>query len=276
MTEPARQLSAGDENAPLPEDDDPMTVFEHVGELRLRIMRCLGASIPGMAVAWSIKEWLLDFLVDPLTHAWASRPEWGEPSIHFANPIDPFVAYLKIAIIVGVIFASPVIFHQVWGFVSPGLYSREKKYAIPFMLASTTFFIGGAFFGYALVFPLAFDALLGIGEMQPGMVDVVPTIMINEYLTFATRMLVAFGLVFEIPVVVTFLALAHIVNWKQLYSFGRWWILIAAVLSAFLTPPDVGSQLMMIVPLVVLYFMSVGLAYLFGPKVEEEEEEEGA
>jgi sec-independent protein translocase protein TatC len=100
--------------------------------------------------------------------------------------------------------------------------------------------------------------------------------MITEYLTFATRMLFAFGVVFEIPVIVTFLSLAGVVNWKQLYEFGRWWVLCSAVLSALLTPPDVGSQLMMIIPLVVLYFMSVGIAYFVGPKVEPEEDDGAA
>ena len=93
---------------------------------------------------------------------------------------------------------------------------------------------------------------------------------ITEYMGFATRMLLAFGLVFEVPVVVTFLAMVGLVNWKQLLKFGRWWIVIASIVAAVLTPPDVGSQMMMMTPLVVLYFMSVGLAYLFGPKVEPE------
>ena len=102
-----------------------------------------------------------------------------------------------------------------------------------------------------------------------------PTIMLTEYMGFATRMLLAFGVVFEVPVVVTFLAMVGIVNWKQLLRFGRWWVVIASIIAALLTPPDVGSQMLMLVPLVVLYFLSVGLAYLFGPKVPPEDKADG-
>jgi sec-independent protein translocase protein TatC len=138
------------------------------------------------------------------------------------------------------------------------------------VLASTVCFAGGAFFGYRVVFPLGFETLLGFDPLPSASIRVVPTIMLTEYMGFATCMLLAFGTVFEVPVVVTFLALVGIVNWKQLLKFGRWWVVIASIIAAVLTPPDVGSQMLMLVPLVVLYFMSVGLAYLFGPKVEPE------
>lgn len=260
----------GDADPELPHDV-PMTVWEHVGELRTRLLRAIVGLIPGIAIAWALKERLLEFLVTPLSTAMI-RLGHKAPSLHFSNPVDPFVAYFKIALVVGGIFSSPWIFYQAWAFIAPGLYEREKHYAIPFVLASTVFFAGGAFFGYAVVFPLGFETLLGIADMPAtSSVSLQPTIMINEYLTFATRMLLAFGVVFEVPVVVTFLALAGLVNWKQLMSFGRWWVLVAAVLAALLTPPDVTSQMAMLVPLVILYYLSVGLAYLFGPKVEQDE-----
>jgi sec-independent protein translocase protein TatC len=255
------------------EQDLPMTIWEHIGELRTRLLRCLIALLPATVVAWELKEQLLSFLVQPLTKAWKALG-LGEPTLHFANPVDPFIAYMHIAISVGLIFASPYLFYQAWSVVAPGLYAREKKYAIPFVLASTIFFAGGAFFGYAVVFPLGFETLLSLGGMLPtGDLRVQPTIMITEYLSFATRMLLAFGLVFEVPVVISFLALAGVVNWKQLLSFGRWWVVIAAVIAAVLTPPDVGSMSMMLVPLVVLYYVAVGLAFLLGPKVEKEPDE---
>src|SRR6185436_11097465 len=150
---------------------------------------------------------------------------FGKPKLTFAGPADVFVAYMKISLIVGLIFASPWIAYQMWAFVAPGLYSREKAYAIPFALASAVFFVGGAFFGYATVFPVGFESLLGMTGMLPSnVVKVQPTIMINEYLGFATQMLLGFGIVFEVPVVVCFLALAGVVDWKQLLKFGRWWI----------------------------------------------------
>lgn len=249
-----------------PEHDVPMSFFDHIGELRMRLIRAIIGMLPGVAVAWLFKEWLLELLLDPMRKAWVELG-LGEPTIHFANPIDPFVAYLKLAVVVGLILSSPWVFYQIWAFIAPGLYSHEKRYAVPFALASTICFGGGAFFGYIVVFPLGFETFLGFAGMLPseGM-RVQPTIMITEYLTFSTRMLLAFGVVFEIPVVVSFLALSGIVDWRQLLSFGRWWVLVSAVLSSLLTPPDVGSQLLMIVPLNVLYFFSVGLAYVFGRK----------
>ena len=249
-------------------DDVPMTIWEHLRELRTRLILALLGLIPGVVVAWWLRERLLDFLVAPLAKAWMHLG-LGQPTLHFSNPVDPFVAYLRIAMIVGLIFASPWIAYQLWAFIAPGLYRRERLYAIPFALASALFFAGGAFFGYAFVFPIGFESLLGMSGMLPSkLVNVAPTIMIDEYLSFATQMLLGFGVVFEVPVVVAFLALAGLVNWKQLLSFGRWWVVLAAVLAGVLTPsPDVGSQLMMLTPLVVLYYAAVLIAYFIGPKV---------
>ncbi len=246
----------------LPEDDVEMGFFDHLGELRTRIIRAIWGILPGMGVAWIFREELLDLLVRPLVHAFG-RLKLGPPQIHFSSPVDVFVAYLKIAVVAGLLASAPWLFWQVWGFVAPGLYRREKLLAIPFVIASTICFAGGAAFGYLVVFPMAFETLLGFAGVLPSHnLTVTPTLMINDYLTFCTRMLLAFGVVFEVPVVVTFLAAAGIVDWKQLLKFGRWWVLIATLLAAFLTPPDVGSQLMMLVPLVVLYFLSVGVAFL--------------
>lgn len=259
-----------------PPDDVPMTIWEHIGELRTRLIRVLLGMIPGVLIAWEFREELLEFLVAPMTKAWNSLG-LGEPTLHFANPIDPFVAYLKIAIVVGLMLSSPWAFYQAWGFIAPGLYEKEKKYALPFVFFATLFFLGGAYFGYTVVFPLGFETFLSMSGMLPDdTIRVQPTIMINEYLTFATRMLFAFGVVFEVPVIVTTLAMLGIVNWKQLLDFGRWWILVAAVLSALLTPPDVASQLLMVIPLVVLYFLSVGMAYFLGPPVEDDDDGEEA
>ena len=252
------------------EDDVAMSFMEHLEELRKRLIYSFLGILPGMSVAWWYKEEILSLLVRPLAQAWR-RLGLGEVSLHFANPVDPFVSYLKIAAVVGALFSSPWIFWQIWAFISPGLYRRERRYALPFVIASTLFFAGGAVFSYHFVFPLGFETLLGFAGMLPDQsMRIQPTLMIGEYLSFALRMLVAFGVVFEVPVVVTFLAAIGVVNWKQLLRFGRWWLVIAAVLAGILTPPDVGSQMMMMVPLVGLYFLSVGLAYFIGPKPPKE------
>lgn len=245
-----------------PEDDKPMEFIEHLQELRVRLVRVIIGVLPGFAVCWYFRQEILDLYVRPLVMHWKEL-NLGEPAIHFANPVDPFVAYIKIALVSGVVLSSPWIFWQIWGFISPGLYRNEKKVAIPFVLASTLCFAGGGVFGYLVVFPGVFDTLLGFaGQLPSGQIKLLPKIMINEYLSFATRLLLAFGLVFEVPVVITALSFTGVVTARQLWAFGRWWILISTIVAAILTPPDVGSQLIMLGPLVVLYFLSIGIALL--------------
>lgn len=252
-----------------PEDDVAMGFFDHIGELRKRAIRAVIGLVPGIVIAWAYKEYLLDLFTRPLVDAF-QRLGFAQ-TLHFKSLTDPFMAYMKISLISGVLIASPWIFWQIWQFIAPGLYRRERRLALPFVLASTVCFAGGAVFGYLIIFPMGFETLLGLaGPLPSGEMRLVPTIMIDDFLTFATRLLLAFGLVFEVPVVVTFLAAAGIVDWKQLLRFGRWWVVIAAVLAAILTPPDVGSMLMMLIPLILLYYMSVGLAFFFGTKKPRE------
>ena len=168
--------------------------------------------------------------------------------------------------------SSPWVFWQVWGFIAPGLYSREKRLAIPFVLFSTLCFVGGAAFGYYVVFPLGFATLLGFsGNLPSGAVKIVPTLTFGEYLDFTAQLSVAFGAVFEVPVVITFLSMIGVVNWRQLLKFSRWWVVIAAIASAVLTPStDVGTQLAMLIPLIVLYYVGVLLAFFLGKRPKPE------
>jgi sec-independent protein translocase protein TatC len=249
--------------------DLPMTIWEHLRELRKRLIASLLGLIPGIALAWALREELLDFIATPYADAW-KRLGYGKPTLHFSSPVDLFVTHLHLAIVVGLLFASPWVAYQGWAFIAPGLYRREKAYAIPFALASALFFAGGAFFGYRYVFPAGFQFLLNVSPATKSQVVAIqPTIMIDQYLSFATQMLLGFGIVFEVPVVVAFLAAAGIVNWKQLLKFGRYWVLLASIIAAVLTPtPDMLSQLMMMGPLVLLYYAAVVVAYFIGPKPE--------
>ncbi len=260
----ARAVQAPDVASGSPEDDVEMGFFDHLRELRFRLIRALYGMIPGIAVGWIFREHLLARLVTPFQTAWEVTGRDGDPHLVFLNPIDPFVAYLKIAVIAGLLLAAPWVFWQLWAFISPGLYRREKRLALPFVAVSTLFFVGGTTFGYLIVFPLAFQYFLEFAVTLPGGMELEPTIAINEILSFEVRMLLAFGLVFELPVVVSFMAAAGIVHWRQLLGFSRWWILIASILSALLTPPDPGSMMLMFVPLVVLWFVSVLFAALVG------------
>jgi sec-independent protein translocase protein TatC len=277
-----------DEAPERPEDDVEMTFFEHLAELRTRLIRALIGIVPGMGLAWYFKERLLEYLAIPWNRAHASREGisaeqlayWlthpfkavgddavAEPAtLHFTNPMDPFIAYLVMAAVAGLILASPWVFWQMWGFISPGLYRREKRLAIPFVLVSTLFFVSGCYFGYALVLPLAYQTFMAFGGPISEQFTLQEMVTIDEYLTLTSRLLIAFGITFEVPVVITFLSFAKLVNWRQLLKFARWWLLISVVLAALLTPPDPGSQLMMAVPLNVLYWVSILLAMLFGPK----------
>ena len=256
-----------------PESEVRMSFFGHIEELRRRLLFALYGIVPPIIGAWFYRDQLLDWLARPLVIAYRNM-HLGHPQLHQLGVVDAFVEKMKIAILTGVLIASPWVFWQVWSFIAPGLYSREKKLALPFVLASTAFFVGGALFAYFVVFPAGFETLLGFAGILPsGDLTVQPTITIGEYVDFCLSMLLAFGVVFEVPVIITFLALAGIVNWKQLMRFSRWWMLIASILAAVLTPtPDIGSQLIMFIPLVVLYFVSVGIAYFFGPKPKVEDD----
>ncbi|MAQ18867.1 MAG: twin-arginine translocase subunit TatC [Sandaracinus sp.] len=254
-----------------PEDDVEMGFFEHIGELRTRLVRAVLGVIPGVAVAWAFKEQLLEFFLAPLVHAY-DRLGLGEPVIHFANPVEPFIGYVKIAIVCGLVASAPWLFYQLWAFIAPGLYRREKLMAIPFVFFSTLCFAGGAVFGYSVVFPMGFETLLGFAGLLPNQsITMTPTLMLGEYLSFSTRLLLAFGVVFEVPVVTVMLSSVGIVTPSQLLSFGRWWVIIAAVLSALLTPQDVGSMVVMLIPLVGLYFASIPIAWLLRRRKKDAE-----
>ncbi len=261
MTEPLRatppEPPAVPEPSSVPETDQEMSFFEHLGELRIRLLRSILALVPAVAVAWYFKTEIKDFLIAPLEPAWEKLNLPGEAVLRFAGPADAFMMYLKNSLIGGLLLASPWIFWQLWMFISPGLYKREKVLAVPFIIASTVCFVGGAIFGYKLVFPEAFRILLGFSDET-----LVATLFVKDYMPFFRRMLLAFGVVFEVPVIVTFLAGAGIVTWRQLLRFSRWWIIVAAFISMLLTPQDVYTMVMMLVPLVLLYFVGVGCAYL--------------
>ena len=242
---------------PVPDHDAAMTFFEHLGELRSRLLRSLLGLVPAVAIGWFFKKEIKDFLVAPLQPAWEKLELPGHAVLRFSGPADAFMMYMKNSLVVGVLLASPWIFWQLWMFIAPGLYKKEKALAIPFIVASTLCFAGGAVFGYKIVFPEAFTVLLGFSDET-----LVATLFVKDYMPFFRRMLLAFGIVFEVPVIVTFLAGAGMVTWQQLLKFSRWWVVCAAFISMLLTPQDVYTMVMMLVPLVLLYFVGVGCAYL--------------
>ena len=257
-----------------PEDDVEMGFFEHLAELRIRLLRALYGILPGLLVGGIFHKPLLGALLQPYEDAFYNLRDRGielpmdSPTLITLTPYSMFVAYMKVAIIAGVAIGAPWIFWQFWQFVSPGLYRREKRLALPFVIASTLFFVGGASFGYFVVFPILFEYFIGLSVDTP--VAIEPMYSLDEVFSLEFRLLIAFGLVFELPVINSFLAAAGIVDWRQLLKFSRWWVLVAAVLSALLTPPDWTSQLLMMGPLIFLYFVSILFAALFGRKPPSE------
>ena len=258
-----------------PEADVKMTIWEHLGELRNRLMRAALGSLFGTIGCWVYREQLLAWLVKPYAIQWKERFPNTPLELQTLAPADAFVNYMQLAIVGGVVIGAPVIFYQLWSFVAPGLYSREKRYIVPFVLFSTTLFLSGVAFAYYVAFPFTFSyffSLLGpVGDGTP----LISRPTMEFYLDFTTRMLLAFGGVFELPLFITFLAIAGIVTPKQLLKFSRWAIILSFALGAIITPgPEVSSQIAVSGALVALYFLSVGVAFLVAKKPPKEESAE--
>lgn len=255
-----------------PEDDKMMSLWEHLDEFRVRLTRAAGTYVVAMFAAWAVKDPILAWLWKPFVDSWKAEKLTGEPKLHFAAPSDAFMAYFKLSMIAGLGLAAPMIFYQIWAFIAPGLYRKERRYALGFVVTSSLFFVGGGLFGWRMAFPISFQYFLGLTvDAAHAGITLEPTVMVGDYLDFVAQMLLAFGLIFELPLLLTFLSVVGLVNYLQLYRFGRWFIMIAAILGAVLSPPDTTSMVVMTVPLIVLYFASIGLAYVFGQKPSEAE-----
>jgi sec-independent protein translocase protein TatC len=233
-----------------------MPLTAHLEELRWRIVRALLALGLAFGVCYWFAEAIFGFLVRPLA---ALRPE--QALIIGTGVTEAFFTKLKVSFIAALFVASPIIFFQAWRFAAPGLYDSEKRLALPFAAGASAFFVLGASFCYWLVFPVGFRFFLAEYES----ISVSPQIRISEYLTFASRMLLAFGVTFELPVVTFFLARLGVLTHRTLLGTWRYATVLIFIVAAVLTPgPDVASQLLMATPLLVLYWLSVGIAWLVG------------
>jgi len=241
-----------------------MSFFEHLEELRRRLLHGAVAIVLGFVVCISFAKSLFEFLAAPLLKL---LPE--NSSLVFTGLPDPFFMYLKVSFVAGFFLAIPYVLYQMWKFVAPGLYERERKLAVPFVLIATALFYVGAVFAYFLVFPVVFQFFLGFQST-----DLKPMISIKEYVSLIMKLMVAFGAVFETPVIIVFLGLLGIVDSNLLKKGRRYFIVIAFVIGAILSPPDVLSQIMMGFPLLTLYEASIHiLAYIEKRRKEREEEE---
>ena len=243
--------------------DEKAPFTSHLEELRRRLIICAIAVAVGFLGSYFFSEQIFNVLVKPL------REELPPDSLLIYTGLpEAFFVYLKLSFFAGIFLASPVILWEIWCFVAPGLYDKEKTYVYPFVILSTLFFVTGILFGYFIVFPIAFKFFIGYSS------DLIrPLPSVKEYLSFSCKMLLAFGTIFELPLFVLFLAKIGLVNDQMLRNKRKFAILGIFATAAILTPPDVVSQVLMALPLLVLYEISIFVAKLFGGKSDEEGEE---
>ncbi len=230
----------------------------HLKELRNRLIISFSAIGAGFLISYAFAEKIFAILAAPLFRVIGP----GNKLVYTGLP-EAFVSYFKISLVIGIFIAFPVILHQVWRFLSPGLQGKERKNTLIFIGSSTLLFFGGAIFGYFVILPLALNFLLGFAAQS-----LKPFITIKSYLVFASKALLAFGLAFEIPFFLVFLAKMDILTYQDLRARRKYYILLIFILAAVLTPPDVVSQVMLAVPLIILYEIGVLGARLFAKSPE--------
>jgi sec-independent protein translocase protein TatC len=225
-------------------DERALPITDHLTELRNRLAWIVGAMAVGAAVSFNFAEQIFGFLLAPATDALGAKGS----QLQAIAPTEIFFTYIKCALLSGFILTLPMTFYQLWSFVAPGLYDNERKAVLPFVFFSTALFGGGALFGYSMVFPIVFQFFNSWDNDW-----VVSAWTMKEVFSLTTRLFLAFGVAFELPLFVFFLSITGILSAKQLFKATPYAILIVFVLGALLTPPDFVSQLFLAVPMVFLY-----------------------
>lgn len=229
------------------EEDEPMTIMSHLNELRRRLCRIVIIVILGFVAFYGVSEPLYGFLSAPLQ---ACLPEGSK--LIYTSPQGAFFTYMKVALVASLFGTSPFSFYQIWAFVAPGLYREEKRAVLPLAFFSSLFFVAGASFCFLTVFPIAFKFFMGFATDT-----IVPMISVEEYLSFALKLLIAFGVVFEMPLFAYFLSRFGILSPAFMRRSRRYAILVIFIVAAILTPPDVFSQVLMALPMLLLYEVSI-------------------
>lgn len=246
-----------------PEGDTPMSFWDHLAELRGRLVKAaLGVTL-GVIACFMYATELREFLAAPLHKAWLAAGLSGRPELQVLAMMDAFMTDMRVAVTGGIFLSAPVGFYQFWMFIAPGLYAREKRFVIPFVATSVFMFVTGAAFCYYFVLPWTIQWLLSYTQSTSGAeTAVVYHLTLNDYIRDATKILVAFGAVFEFPLLIAFLSFAGVLTHKSLLRFWKISVVMIFIIAAVLTPPEPVSQLMMAFPMVILFFASVGIAYL--------------
>src|SRR5574344_711150 len=236
----------------------------HIADLRKRLVISSITVVIMFFACFSFYEPILEWMMVPVKHALPAGTSMIAVEIQ-----ETFFTAMKVAFFAGFILSLPVIFWQLWLFLAPGLYDHEKKLVIPFVFFATLMFLLGASFAYYIVVPIGFDFLIAFGS---NVVNVLPSI--GKYVGFFTKLMIGFGVAFELPVITFFLAKIGVVDDRMLKDFFRYAVVLIFILAAILTPPDVISQVLMALPLILLYLVSIYIAKVFNPASKDEEEED--
>ena len=231
-----------------------MPFLEHLEELRERIIKSLIAVGASFVVCWYFSMELFDFVARPITRI-------AGVSLVINHPTEAFTVYLKLSFVAALYVAAPFVLWQVWRFIAPGLYKHERRYAGPFIISTTLFFLMGGVFGYVVAFPSALQFLLEMAKQG----HMVPLIAAEKYFSLFSTVMIVLGIVFEIPPVVFILSRIGLVDGPFLLKNTRWAILISTIIAAVVTPTtDPFNMMVVAVPMILLYLIGVGVAFIFG------------
>jgi sec-independent protein translocase protein TatC len=251
------------------EDDDPdrgsgskMSFLEHLDELRKRLIYIVYSLIAGCVIAYIFIGKIFGFIMKPMYSVLPHDAVGGAGKLIFTAGSEPFMLYIKIGFLAGIFFASPLILWQVWKFIAPGLYSHEKKFAIPFVLMSTIFFVSGGLFAHYVGFPVTW---LFFNSFSTDYMIFMPKI--DEAFSLYSKMILGFGLIFEMPTLVLFLARMGVITAGMLLKYFKYAFLAIFIIAAVISPgTDAMSQLVMAIPMLALYLISIVIAWVFGKR----------
>jgi sec-independent protein translocase protein TatC len=259
VSEPVRELPPAKE----PENEVRLSFLDHLRELRKRLGRALVGIALGMVAVGFYVERIFHWLMDPVL---ASLPE-KQRALYYTSYIEPLMVYLKVALYGGIFVAVPWVLYQLWQFIAPGLYRKEKKVVIPFLVSGTLLFYTGAAFCYWIIMPAAFPAMAAFATDS----SLAPVLTMSEQLSLVLGMLLGFGIVFEMPVVIAFLSMIGVVNWRFLSKYRRLAIVVNVTIAAIITPTgDPLNLALMAVPMIVFYEIGILVARVLGKKPEGE------
>lgn len=236
-----------------------MGFLQHLEELRRRIVYSILSVAVGFGVCWFYSEQLFGLMQKPIMQA--LHKNGIESKLVYLNPTEPFNLYMKVGLMAGLFVASPFVLYQIWLFISPALYRKEKRYVFPFMFSTVALFLAGGMFGYKFVYPASLAFLIEYGRQFQ------PMITIGQYTDLFVTIIAGLGIVFEMPVLVFFLALMGVTSPGWLWRNVRYSILVIFVIAAILTPTtDIMNMIVFAAPMVALYLFSIGVAWLVYPK----------